>query len=167
VNKLSIVTSGRKQSGKNSTCNYILAKYLNRVGIDVEASELTQKLYWDIDEKGNLRHVNVRMIEKWESANSGTFVLEDHSKSFEILPPDKFASSIRSGREDLLFRRSTQSNSASTCSAQHTSKCTERTRRRTQSLSTWCGRIFLTRCVRLLKRRREPSMARRQRRPKA
>lgn len=29
-NKLTIVLSGRKQSGKTSTCNYILAKYLNK-----------------------------------------------------------------------------------------------------------------------------------------
>ena len=30
-NKLTIVFSGRKQAGKSTMCNYILAKYLNKV----------------------------------------------------------------------------------------------------------------------------------------
>jgi hypothetical protein len=108
-NRLSVVLSGRKQSGKNATCNYILAKYLNRKGGGT-ASELGEKSYWKIDEKGNLHHVNLRG--KWEKlddrvykygAGPMEFKLEDHSQSFEILPPDKFASSSGSGAKIYSF----------------------------------------------------------------
>jgi hypothetical protein len=46
MNKLTIALSGKKQSGKNATCNYIVAKRLNR---------RVTEYYWDINEKGILR----------------------------------------------------------------------------------------------------------------
>jgi hypothetical protein len=36
MNRLTVVLSGRKQSGKNSTCNHILARYLNRASAPAE-----------------------------------------------------------------------------------------------------------------------------------
>lgn len=50
MNKLTIVLSGKKQSGKTSSCNYIRAKYLNRKnGFDTKG-----KQYYYVDNSGEL-----------------------------------------------------------------------------------------------------------------
>jgi hypothetical protein len=46
MKQLIIVLSGKKQSGKSSTCNYIAAKYLNEVHPDL--------YYYHVDDLGNL-----------------------------------------------------------------------------------------------------------------
>jgi hypothetical protein len=50
-NKLCIVLSGRKQAGKNTACNYILAKFYNH-----QSLTRSQEPTWDVDQQtGELR----------------------------------------------------------------------------------------------------------------
>lgn len=52
MNKLTVVLSGRKQSGKSSTCNYIRARYLNKTTGGVPGVE--SKIVFGIDATGEL-----------------------------------------------------------------------------------------------------------------
>lgn len=46
MNQLTIVLTGKKQSGKNTTCNYIAAKYLNKFAPDL--------YYYNVNDRGEL-----------------------------------------------------------------------------------------------------------------
>ena len=53
MNKLCVVLSGRKQSGKTSSCNYIRAKYLNKKWASSLSQERTgiDEEYWTMDNR--------------------------------------------------------------------------------------------------------------------
>ena len=102
MNKLTVVASGRKQAGKNSICNYSLAKYLNRKSAGT--MQPGEKFKYSITDKGNLHLENIRaeIVERY-NANSYRTELKDHSKTFEILAPDKFASPSGRGAKIYSF----------------------------------------------------------------
>jgi hypothetical protein len=69
ANGLTVVLSGRKQSGKSTTCNYLISRYLNareevrldklnREMLERGCGRIEREAWWGISEKGELCQIN-------------------------------------------------------------------------------------------------------------
>ena len=103
ANRLTIVFSGKKQSGKNSTANYILAKYLNRKETPFQ---------WSIGQKGELlRHSDSSSPVQFDAFDPSTFVSHGVKLYSFADPLKQFCINVFGAKPEQMYGTDEQKNS--------------------------------------------------------